>query len=280
MMKKIVEENTETKTKPSKTGMFDFVNNRLELIINVNKVCKGFEHDFACSPIKIGKLEENKILYMVTKYKMLDSKSKTDEFKNNITQLRETKDNLFKLQEQLFDININEIIREFSDNLSDYSILSLDGFLGVKKVFTLKPTKLDEIEEYVPSTGEATMIILQEKLNDNKDVFILDEPEKSLGNTYVNDIIVPKLVSLAKSRKVVIVVTHNAIIAVRTFPYTSILKTYQDGKYETFVGNSFVDKLTQIGNKSNSLNWKEESIKILEGGTLAFDERGEIYGRK
>ena len=187
---------------------------------------------------------------------------------------------MFKLQEQLFDVNINEIIREFSDNLSDYSILSLDDFLGVKKVFTLKPTRLDEIEEYVPSTGEATMIILQEKLNDNKDVFILDEPEKSLGNTYVNDIIVPKLVSLAKSRKVVIVVTHNANIAVRTFPYTSILKTYQEGKYETFVGNPFVDKLTQIGNNSNSLNWKEESIKILEGGMLAFDERGEIYGRK
>ena len=280
MMKNIVEENTETKTKPSKTGLFDFVNNRLELIINVNKVCKGFEHDFACSPIKIGKLEENKILYMVTKYKMLDSKSKTDEFKHNITQLRETKDNLFKLQKHLFDVNINEIIRELSDNLSAYSILSLDDFLGVKKVFTLKPTKLDEIEEYVPSTGEATMIILQEKLNDNKDVFILDEPEKSLGNTYVNDIIVPKLVSLAKSRKVIIVVTHNANIAVRTFPYTSILKTYQEGKYETFIGNPFVDKLTQIGNEGNSLNWKEESIKILEGGMLAFDERGEIYGRK
>lgn len=281
-IKNIVEENTETKTKPSKTGLFDFVNNRLELIVSVNKICSGFMHDFVCSPVKVGELEKRKVLYMVTKYKMLDFdvKSKADEFKHNITKLRDTKDKLFDLQEKLYEVNINECVAKFNDCLSDYSILSLDDFLGVKKVFTLNPDRLDDVEEYTPSTGEATMIILQEKLNDNKDVFLLDEPEKSLGNTYVNEIIVPRLISLAKSRKVVIVVTHNANIAVRTFPYTSILKIYEEGKYKTFVGNPFVDELVQIGSERKCLNWKDESIKILEGGIPAFDERGEIYGRK
>ena len=278
-LKRAVEENTETKTKPSKTGLFDFVDNRLELVINVNKVCDGFGYKFPCELVEVGQLEEGKTLYMGTKYRMYNSSSKRDEFEKRITDIKETKKRLDELKNNLYTVDIDEMVGRFRDNLKEYNISSLDDFLGVKKIFTLDKVKLDDIEEYTPSTGEATMIILQEKLNDNKDVFILDEPEKSLGNTYVNDIIVPKLVSLAKSKKVVVVVTHNANIAVRTFPYTSILKTYIDGKYITYVGNPFVDKLIQIGNENNTLNWKEESIKILEGGKLAFDERGEIYGR-
>ena len=278
-IKQTVEENTETKTKPSKTGLFDFVNNRLELVINAHKICDGFRYQFSSEPFKVGQLEEGKTLYMITQYRMYNSSSKRKEFAKIIKNIKETKKIFDELICHLYSVDIDEIVGEFRDKLREYEISSLDDFLGVKKVFTLKNEKADDIEEYIPSTGEATMIILQEKLNDNKDVFILDEPEKSLGNTYVNDIIVPKLVSLAKSKKVVVVVTHNANIAVRTFPYTSILKTYIDGKYITYVGNPFVDKLVQIGNENNTLNWKEESIKILEGGKLAFDERGEIYGR-
>lgn len=147
----------------------------------------------------------------------------------------------------------------------------------MKKTFTLSGEV--EASEYVPSTGEATMIILQEKLNDRKNIFILDEPEKSLGNTYVNEIIVTKLIELGKMKKTVIVVTHNANIAVRTFPYTSILKVYDNGNYKTYVGNPFVDKLTSTSNPDDTLNWKEESLRVLEGGEKAFEERGEIYGK-
>lgn len=98
-----------------------------------------------------------------------------------------------------------------------------------------------------------------------------------LGNTYVNDIIVPKLLELAKLKKVVIIATHNANIAVRTFPYVSILKSYENGKYKTYIGNPFVNELYQIDDKSKKVSWKSESIRILEGGKKAFEERGEIY---
>lgn len=279
-IKSIVEENTETKTRPSKTGLFDFVNKRLELIIGINKICTGFDYDFSSSPVKVGKLEESKILYIVTKFKMLDLKSKTEEFTHNITKLKETKDRLFLVKSKLFDVNISEAMGELNEAIVNYNISSLDDFMGVKKIFTLNSENSEDVVEYIPSTGEATMIILQEKLNDDKDVFILDEPEKSLGNTYVNDIIVPKLMGLAKARKVVIVVTHNANIAVRTFPYTSILKTYTQGKYQTFLGNPFSNYLKLIDSPTEKLNWKNESVKILEGGIDAFEERGEIYGRK
>ena len=133
--------------------------------------------------------------------------------------------------------------------------------------------------DYKPSSGEATMIILDEALREDYDVYILDEPEKSLGNNYVSDILVKRLNDLAKMKKVVIVATHNANVAVRTMPYRSVLKVYDNGEYKTYIGNPYVNKLINIKNIKDVKDWKAESIRILEGGKEAFDERSDIYAQ-
>ena len=123
------------------------------------------------------------------------------------------------------------------------------------------------------------MIILDETLKEDYDVYILDEPEKSLGNNYISDVLVKKINDLAAMKKVVIVATHNANIAVRTMPYRSVLKVYDDGEYKTYIGNPYVNKLINIKNNKDVRDWKEESIRILEGGKEAFEERSDIYAR-
>ncbi|MBX9164372.1 hypothetical protein HCG64_04685 [Coprobacillus sp. K06] len=278
ILKVSIERNTETKTKPSKTGLFEFCDKRYSLIMAISKIINGFKYSFTTLPTFVGELEENKSLYLLTKYRMLSSNSKTVEFSNKITFLKEAKKSIESVYNHCLELNVSEYVGKMNELLTEYNFTSLDDFLGVIKVFSLNNG--DKASEYKPSTGEATMIILQEKLNLNRNVFILDEPEKSLGNTYVNEVIVPKLIDLAKMRKTVIVVTHNANIAVRTFPYTSILKVYNNGIYKTYVGNPFVDKLISTSNPCDTLNWKEESLRVLEGGESAFEERGEIYGKK
>lgn len=277
ILKNSIEKNTETKTKPNKTGLFDFCDKRYSLMLALSKIEKGFEYSFKKDPIYVGELEKGKLLYLTTNYRMYSSKCRTNEFGDNITDLKSAKKLIDKVNNEIYSVNISEHVNELNDFLISHNFKSLDCFLGVKKTFTLSGEV--EASEYVPSTGEATMIILQEKLNDRKNIFILDEPEKSLGNTYVNEIIVTKLIELGKMKKTVIVVTHNANIAVRTFPYTSILKVYDNGNYKTYVGNPFVDKLTSTSNPDDTLNWKEESLRVLEGGEKAFEERGEIYGK-
>ena len=277
-LKVSIEENTETKTKPSKTGLFEFCDKRYTLILSISKIINGFKYSFNSLPTFVGELEENKSLYLLTKYRMLCSDSKTVEFSNKITFLKEAKRSIESVYNHCLELNVSKYVGKMNELLTEYNFTSLDDFLGVIKVFSLNNG--DKVSEYKPSTGEATMIILQEKLNLNRNVYILDEPEKSLGNTYVNEVIVPKLIDLAKIRKTVIVVTHNANIAVRTFPYTSILKVYNNGIYKTYVGNPFVDKLISTSNPCDTLNWKEESLRVLEGGESAFEERGEIYGKK
>ena len=44
-----------------------------------------------------------------------------------------------------------------------------------------------------------------------------------------------------------------------------------------FIGNPYVNKLVNIKDENDYKDWKEESIRILEGGKEAFEERSDIY---
>ena len=108
------------------------------------------------------------------------------------------------------------------------------------------------------------------------EIFLIDEPEANLGSTYINDEIVPLLKDLAHAKKKIVIATHDANIAIRTRPSNSILKIVDNENYKTYIGNMFTDILYSI-DSSEKLSWKDESIKYLEGGKDAFEERGDLY---
>ena len=121
-------------------------------------------------------------------------------------------------------------------------------------------------------------LLLYNELNSEKELYLIDEPEKSLGNDYISDVIVPLLNSHAKRGKRVIIATHDANIAVRTLPYNSIFREHDIERYNTYEGNPFSNNHIRIDDESNKLDWKEMSMRTLEGGRTAFGERGKIYG--
>lgn len=271
-LKEIVENKTELKTKPSDTGFLTFAKNRLKIKNELRKVKEAFGYTFDDAETYIGKLEKGKELKLRTSARMLCNLSKTEEFATGIMALKETKKSIIASYDSSLTKDFNKSYSDLKDKLKDNSVTSMDSFLGVIKRFEING------EKYKPSSGEATMIVLDEVLKDEHDVYLLDEPEKSLGNTYVNDVLVSKINELSKHKKTVVIVTHNANIAVRTFPFRSILKEYSNGEYKTYVGNPFTNKLINTLDSTDTKEWKDESIKILEGGKEAFEERGEIYG--
>jgi len=131
---------------------------------------------------------------------------------------------------------------------------------------------------YSPSSGEASMVMLQKELGTDKEVYILDEPERSLGNEYISDVIVPLIKERARTGKKLFISTHDANIAVRTLPYRSIYRCHGEGGYSTYVGNPFSNNLVNPGDAHDQLDWKKVSMRTLEGGEKAFGERGKIYG--
>ena len=272
IFKKVVEANTNLKTLPSSTGLKDYIKNRLKLECNIKRILDTFNNKFDKESQMLGYLEEGKQIFIEKTIKMFDYSCKTNMFSKKITDLKNIYNCFQIIKSNVYSINIGQNISDLKEYLNDSKIKNLDSFLAISKSF-----KVDD-KEYMPSTGEQTMIVLNEALNDRFDVYILDEPEKSLGNSYVNDVLVNQVIKLSKMKKTIVVVTHNANIAVRTFPLRSILKEYSNGEYKTYVGNPFINTLVNTKDEKQTRDWKEESIKILEGGREAFEERGEIYG--
>ena len=270
-IKKSVEKNTETKTIPTGTGFKEFAKSLFKLENNMKEIIDGFNFEYNDESEYVGTLEENKQLYKKISAYMLSDDSKSEDGFLQISKIKNFRKILYDLEANIYSNKLIEKLNQYKNEYLANKTISLDDFLGVKKTFIMNG------KPYIPSTGESTMILLDEVLTNNHDVYILDEPEKSLGNNYISDVLVPKLNSLSKLKKVIVIATHNANIAVRTFPYCSVLKTYYNGNYNTYIGNPYSNKLTNILNSNDTKNWKEESISILEGGRDAFYERGDIY---
>ena len=177
-----------------------------------------------------------------------------------------------KIIENISSNKIVDFIKTIKDDSSKLNINSLKNFISINRDFTINDNP------YKPSKGELAILSLQHDLLTKKDydIFLIDEPEANLGSTYINDEIVPLLNELARSKKKIVVATHDANIAIRTRPSCSILKVVNNDQYKTYIGNMFTDILQDI-NSTNKLSWKNESIKYLEGGKEAFEERSDLY---
>mgnify|MGYP001774964528 CR=1 FL=1 len=168
-------------------------------------------------------------------------------------------------------------VPEIGKLLSDQKIQSIFDFCFYRCVFERENHSFFE-----PSSGDKSSLVLANLLNsncDNTDFYLLDEPEMSVGHDYVTNIIIPRLKELAKLKKTIFVVTHDANIAVCTLPYQTIYRLEDSSGYKTYIGNVFTDKLTNINKSSDVLKWTETSLKVLEGGADVFSLREETYGK-
>ena len=271
-IKEIADKSTNSVSKPSSTGFISFVEKRLMLYKAIRSILKSLSASEINEREKIGWLDEKGDILINTRFRMLCTTSKAAEFKKPFKKLKEVKEFVEYLGNHIFDSDISEQIQQFKDLCEELKITSVQPFVGCSKIVVNM-----EGEEYTPSNGEKGMLLLQRVLMVDADAYFLDEPELGMGNSYIDTTIRPMLVDLSKRHKYVVVATHNANIAVRTLPYTSIYRTHSNGLYSTYVGNPFSDKLVNIDNKDDVLNWADESLKSLEGSKDAFYERKDIY---
>ena len=270
-IKAIADKCSDTISKPSSVGFYDFAMGRFKLFENVEEICSTFSVEDKVEKEYLGNLEEKGDIYIQTRYRMLTKESRTDEFKQGITVLRNCKLVIDGIKKAVLAENISEEVSKFQEFYDD-GIKDIGAFIGVSK-----ETALENGEIYRPSNGERGILLMQKLLDSESDVYILDEPELGMGNSYITSNILPKLTDLAKRRKTVIIATHNANIAVGTLPYISILRTHENGVYKTYVGNPFYDELRNINDETDTKNWTQESMHTLEGGKNAFYDRKDIY---
>lgn len=251
--------------------------NRIKIDIAASKVVRSVDTEIPTQTESVGDLGPNKgELEFRTEFRFQNG-SITDSALRSFSGVKKT-------PQKMFVKCVREIhAHAYSDDLFQY-IAKLNDIEGVEDIKTVHElllfTRYFALAglSYSPSSGEASMVMLQKELRTGKEVYILDEPERSLGNEYINDVIVPLIKEHAQANKKVFISTHDANIAVRTLPYSSVYRCHDSAGYRTYAGNPFSNHLVDSENGSDPLDWKKVSMRTLEGGEEAFGERGKIYG--
>ncbi|QDU16514.1 hypothetical protein CA11_43460 [Gimesia maris] len=272
-----VERKTGKPSKPVTTGFLGYAMNRVKIELNATKIIQSVDTEIPLQKSIVGNLGLNKgDLEFQTEYRFQNGRITSSALKST-TKVKKTTQKTFincvrKILSNVYSDDLFQYINELNSIEDVEEIKTVNELLMFKRYFSLNGI------EYSPSSGEASMVMLQKELGTDKDIYILDEPEKSLGNEYINDIIVPLIKERALAGKKIFISTHDGNIAVRTLPYSSIYRCHDSSGYKTYVGNPFSNHLVNLDDNTDQLDWKTVSMKTLEGGAEAFGERGKIYG--
>jgi len=272
-----VERKTGSPAKPTTTGFREYALNRERIEANAAEIIKSLDTNIQIFKEAVGSLGTNKgELELRTEFKFQDGTISD----GSLHKLKAVN----KSQQKMFAKTVREIFKHaYEDDLFQH-VAKLNAIEDVEKIETVYELLLFKRYfalnglQYSPSSGEASMVMLQKELETDKEVYILDEPERSLGNEYINDVIVPLIKEIARAGKKVFISTHDANIAVRTLPYSSVYRRHGPAGYTTHVGNPFSNNLVNPNDEKDRLDWKKVSMRTLEGGEEAFGERGKIYG--
>ena len=272
-----VERKTGSPAKPTTTGFREYALNRVKIEANAAEIIKSLDTKIKVLKEAVGSLGTSKgELELWTEFKFQDGTT----IDGGLNKLKAVN----KGPQKLFAKTVRDVHNHAYEEDLFQHIAKLNAIEDVEKIETVYEMLLFKRHfalngsAYSPSSGEASMVMLQKELEADKEVYILDEPERSLGNEYINDVIVPLIKQRARAGKKVFISTHDANIAVRTLPYSSVYRRHGPAGYTTYVGNPFSNNLVNSLYKDDSLDWKKISMRTLEGGEEAFGERGKIYG--
>ena len=117
------------------------------------------------------------------------------------------------------------------------------------------------------SMGERAVVLLRILLALDDKPLLIDQPEEHLDNRYIYDELIPAFRS-AKTRRQIIIATHNANLVVNTDAEQIIIAEPTNGKLSYKIGSL------------ENMDIRESIKRILEGGDEAFRKREEKYGLK
>ncbi len=282
----IYEEKKGIKLEPNKIGLFDYFEDLFHL-----KGCLSTVDEILSKPIEsvkkdLGFIEGKGEITKITELS-LDPNKTDSKFKpvNNINKqkLSESIRRNFKkyintANKELLKQGTNKSLINLKELLSENEINTLDQFLYFHTHFLN-----EKGDDYIPSTGEKSILLLNDILNNSSaDFFLLDEPEMGVGHSFVTEHIIPTIIEKAKSGKTFVISTHDPNIAVNTLPYQIIYREIDKkiGGYKTYLGNCFTNLFTNINNKEDKKPWNDIMVDILEGGRRSLDGREIKYGDK
>ena len=186
--------------KPLKTGFQEYASNRINIERKVNKIIDNISIKIEPKIYYVGHLGEKGDLYCQTNLVVQDGSFVNVNYSPVSNGVTKNPQKNFARQLVFIKRNVftNDLFKKIDDlNEMEYSetINGITDLLQFHRYFTL-----DSVE-YEPSTGESSMVLLHNELSEEKSIYLIDEPEKSLGNDYISNVIVPLLKRACTKRK-------------------------------------------------------------------------------
>lgn len=196
---------------------------------------------------------------------------KTREYNN----VKEIKDNIST------SVSLKHIFDEYykKNNLYKY-IIELNK-LGIsrnnicKSIVNVKYDVKNQIGES-PSGGEKAEFNLLKEINNayKYDALLIDEPEASFDNPFINDNIVDIIKNIAE-KTTVCISTHNSTLAMMLNPDKIIYTENNKGKHKIYYG-TMGDKTFKSTDGEEIISY-DKILDVLEAGKTAYEEKGHKY---
>ncbi|MGH2083168.1 hypothetical protein [Aerococcus urinaeequi] len=190
-----------------------------------------------------------------------------EQFKNDFKTREAVKDDLIKPYEQ------KEYIT-FLKKLSQKAFFDKENLI---KYFLHLEVELLDSDGTPASGGQAVGFTLMMRLEEAKNypVVLIDEPEASLDNAYINEVLIDALRKMSKD-SVVFVVTHNSTLGTLLEPDYLITTTKIDTNNYRVLTGEFTSRLISSAGKEVE-NSYDKFIEAMEAGFINYEKKGEIY---
>ena len=194
--------------------------------------------------------------------------------------------------------NVSEIKANTKTNIALADIFKSsyeNGYNYLQKLKEVSIPKVDYWKYYVniqfdiinelklsASGGERTEFNLLNEIKsaNDYDILLIDEPESSFDNIFLN-VQVNNMIKDISKKMPVILATHNNTTGLSIKPdhilYTKRESTTEDIKFKIYSGNIASKTLTNFENKNDTIETYKILMDSLEAGENAYKEREVIY---
>lgn len=251
------------------------VRNELTKIYNYFEkklIFKKYASDLENLVIKID--EKNNIISdSYTLNTKVDSEINKDFLYNSIGEKIHDLDKSKSIEENFLDL-MNGNIKIFRKDNSYESVVGVFSYVknSINESLTPKYTIIENDNDIYlnsdnMSQGKKASIYLEiilEKCKNNNSIIMIDQPEDNIDNEFITDIMIDKIRDL-RMKNQVILVTHNAAIAINSDSENIVISENKDGVFNYDIGGLELE------------NHRKRICKLLDGGKYIFDNRYHKY---
>ena len=156
-------------------------------------------------------------------------------------------------------------------------ILSAKGVADISHaLFDMSVALVNEQGEEV-SGGQKAEYLFYRALDRaaNHDIVLIDEPESSFDNPFLNELIAHELKRIS-AKATVFIATHNNVLGVSIKPDGIVYTSFEDGLHRIYTCDSSDDILTSPD--GSSVKRSEVLLRLMEAGNEAYEGRRPYYG--